>query len=475
MAIKVAFDVSEAKVRFIEQCKNQFWSFAHGLCLFLSYKESVCAASSTILVYNYILSGVEKGEARALVFGLGLPLRYPPPPIPCCPKCSSKGNSTMSVDSRSLKITSLVLLAIQNFAYGLSLTKSRQPNADGNVFFGPTAVVTTELLKIVIALCGLTWQLRSSKTQIGSSYTPLSSEDKEDLSTTEEKEWAESSIQTMPTPPARSSLSVMDLKTAVFNGNNLRVLFPAILFVCQNNLQIMSASYLDATEFQVLAQLKLVTAAICSVLMLKKKLNYQHWSCILFLFVGICLVQQGSSSSSSTSSAHAHTFLIGFAAMLGACSFSGVASISMEYLLKNELGFWISNLILAVYSIIPASIPIFADTIQRGSFDPYRYFTASVWLSIGLNAIGGVLVSMVMKYADNILKGFAVSAALIATLFVNSFLTHASFSWAKLLGALIVVGSMAGYGQVKIVPSSPRPQVDSSKMTSKDADAASLS
>lgn len=172
----------------------------------------------------------------------------------------------------------------------------------------------------------------------------------------------------------------------------------------------------------------------------------KHWTSILFLILGICVVQQASNVQSSSTSLDTHVdnqaFLIGSITMLAACCFSGVASITVEYLLKNETGFWASNLLLATYSIIPASVPLFADVYRRGQFDIYRHFTTSVWSAIVLNALGGLLVSMVMKYADNILKGFAVAASLIATVLLQS---HASFSWSRIAGASIVVGSMVGY------------------------------
>lgn len=194
----------------------------------------------------------------------------------------------------------------------------------------------------------------------------------------------------------------------------------------------------------------------------------KHWTSILFLILGICVVQQAGRGSNSFSASHLHpqAFLIGLTTMLGACCCSGVASITVEYLLKNETGYWASNLLLATYSIIPASIPLFADIYSRGQYDIYRHFNLSVWSAITLNAFGGLLVSMVMKYADNILKGFAIAASLIATVLLQS---HASFSWSRIGGASIVVCSMVGYSQASTAssPSSSSPTQSSISSASK--------
>ena len=42
-----------------------------------------------------------------------------------------------------------------------------------------------------------------------------------------------------------------------------------------------------------------------------------------------------------------------------------------------------------------------------------------MWYLVALNAIGGLIVAVVVKYADNILKGFACSMAIIITCMVS--------------------------------------------------------
>lgn len=75
-----------------------------------------------------------------------------------------------------------------------------------------------------------------------------------------------------------------------------------------------------------------------------------------------------------------------------------------------------------------------------------------------LNATGGLLVAVVVKYADNILKGFACSLAIILTCVFSIFLFGFKLSVQFSVGAGLVIGSIFLYGYV------PKPET---KTTSK--------
>lgn len=69
-----------------------------------------------------------------------------------------------------------------------------------------------------------------------------------------------------------------------------------------------------------------------------------------------------------------------------------------------------------------------------------------VWYLVTLQATGGLLVAMVVKYADNILKGFATSLAIVvacvASIILFNFQLTAQFS----LGTVLVISSIFLYG-----------------------------
>ncbi len=71
----------------------------------------------------------------------------------------------------------------------------------------------------------------------------------------------------------------------------LKLLIPAGLYTLQNNLLFVALSNLDAATYQVTYQLKILTTALFSVLMLGKKLDSLKWVSLVILMFGVSLVQ----------------------------------------------------------------------------------------------------------------------------------------------------------------------------------------
>ena len=74
-------------------------------------------------------------------------------------------------------------------------------------------------------------------------------------------------------------------------GETLKLLIPSGLYTLQNNLLFIALSNLDAATYQVTYQLKILTTALFSVLMLSKKLDSIKWISLVILMFGVSLVQ----------------------------------------------------------------------------------------------------------------------------------------------------------------------------------------
>ncbi|XP_060525598.1 UDP-N-acetylglucosamine transporter isoform X2 [Cylas formicarius] len=231
--------------------------------------------------------------------------------------------------------------------------------------------------------------------------------------------------------------------------DTLKVCVPSFVYLVQNNLLYVSASHLDAATYQVTYQLKILTTAMFSVFILKRTLLNTQWFSLVTLIVGVVLVQlaQGGESVSSHNAEGQNRF-IGFMAALAACVLSGFAGVYFEKMLKgSDVTVWMRNVQLSMCSIPFGWLSCYlydgAAIREKGFFFGYDKFVNYLVL---LQAVGGLIVAVVVKYADNILKGFATSLAIViscvASIYIFDFQLSAQFA----LGAAFVIFSIFLYG-----------------------------
>ena len=70
-----------------------------------------------------------------------------------------------------------------------------------------------------------------------------------------------------------------------------------------------------------------------------------------------------------------------------------------------------------------------------------------MWLAVALQACDGLVVAMVMKFADNIVKGFATSIAIVLTCLVGAYVSDFTLTLQFLLGAAAVVAAVGLYSR----------------------------
>ncbi|KAI8977345.1 UDP-galactose transporter [Mycotypha africana] len=232
----------------------------------------------------------------------------------------------------------------------------------------------------------------------------------------------------------------------------LKLAIPAVLYLIQNNLQYVAATNLDAATFQVTYQFKTLTTAFFSVVMLNRKLSHKQWIALALLTVGIAFVVLPKSNSPQYNTATDNATIgnqfnmEGLLSVSMACILSGVAGVYFEKVfygdnddeqLEEALSYWIRNMQLSMSSVLLAAV--FAVGIQDGSkiiengfFQNYSYMT---WIVIFIQAAGGIIVGLVMRYADNILKGFATSISIL----ISSMISYGLFEFQ--ITSLFIVGA----------------------------------
>ena len=214
----------------------------------------------------------------------------------------------------------------------------------------------------------------------------------------------------------------------------------------------LALTKLDATTYQVTYQLKILTTALFSVLMIphaSKKMTPQRWFSLLTLFLFVALSQTSPTTGDARSlTATPKDRTIGLICVITASCTSGFAGVYFEMVLKgSKTDLWVRNVQMGLPSVLLGFLSTyFKDGViinERGFLHGY---TPLVWVVISVQAGGGLLVAVVVKYADNIMKVFATSIAIVIGAVVNAVVGGFRPDFRFIVGAAGVCGSTVMYG-----------------------------
>ncbi|KAI1280363.1 UDP-N-acetylglucosamine transporter [Halotydeus destructor] len=315
---------------------------------------------------------------------------------------------TMTGTAATFKYVSLGVLVLQTTTMVLLLRYSRTAPIEGPRYLSSTAIVVSESLKI---LCCFLLVCRE-QGGIVSAITTIKEE--------------------VIHKPFETS----------------KLLVPATLYTVQNNLLFLALSNLDAATYQVTYQIKILTTALCSVVMLHKRLHVIQWFSLLMLMAGVTLVQwptdQELKATSQAALDNERNQFIGLLAVLTSCFLSGFTGVYFEKLVKyTTQSLWIRSFQLSIFGFIFGLIGVAVqdyEIVQTGGF--FQGYNRATWMVIALQAVGGMVVAIVMKYADNILKGFATSVSIVISTILSYYLLGDFVpSYTFVAGASVVISA----------------------------------
>ncbi|KAF9161239.1 hypothetical protein DFQ26_004747 [Actinomortierella ambigua] len=342
--------------------------------------------------------------------------------------------ATAMIGGIPLKYISLIVLAVQNSCLIIVMALAQGPGR--TPFYSSTAVFINEVVKLIVCT-GMT--IRETIKDTGRFYP-------------------------------------QDFLHEVFGGDAWKLAIPAMLYAVQNNLQYVASHALDPSTFQVTYQLKILTTALFSVLMLNKVLPGLKWMSLVMLTIGIGLVsmEEANNRSSSRGAAHASSgnpsalagvaneakggsyqaavvapsndrpeVVVGLMAVMIACILSGLSGVYFEKILKNtQSSVWLRNIQLSFFSLPFALLAIYLKdgqgVTEQGFFAGYDML---VYAAIACQSAGGLIVAVVLKYADNILKGFATSISIVISAIASVALFGSKIGSIFLLGTILVLGA----------------------------------
>jgi solute carrier family 35 (UDP-sugar transporter), member A1/2/3 len=229
---------------------------------------------------------------------------------------------------------------------------------------------------------------------------------------------------------------VHELSSIVFHRETMKLVVPAGLFTLQNFLIFVALSHLDAMTFQVLSQTKLLSAAVFSVWLLDRRLNRWQWISLVLLTLGVYFSQQtaqresftkggggGGGNAAAQQQPRYQSFVLGAVACIISGLSSSFAGVYFEKVVKTTSpSLAVRNIHLSLFGIPFALLSLLVldviPTWWNPSLPRFRFwqgYNVMTWCLVLVHAFGGLLVAVVVKYADNILKGFATGVAVIVS------------------------------------------------------------
>ncbi|TVT98764.1 hypothetical protein EJB05_55922 [Eragrostis curvula] len=178
---------------------------------------------------------------------------------------------------------------------------------------------------------------------------------------------------------------------------------PAVLYMVKNLLQYYIFAYVDAPAYQILKNLNIISTGVLYRIILKKKLSEIQWAAFILLCAGCTTAQLNPSS---------------------------------DHVLRTPIQGWMMAI-------------DYDAVMNKGFFYGYSFITVLMILN---HALSGIAVSMVMKYADNIVKVYSTSVAMLLTAVVSVFLFNFHLSLAFFLGSTVVSVSVYLHSIGKLQP-----------------------
>jgi UDP-galactose transporter len=143
--------------------------------------------------------------------------------------------------------------------------------------------------------------------------------------------------------------------------------------------------------------------------------------------------------------------ILGLTAVLMACFSSGFAGVYFEKMLKGStVSVWVRNIQLGFFGTIFATIYMLIYDGSEIAVDGFfKGYSTQVWFVVFNQAFAGLVVAAVIKYANNVLKGFAVAVSIILGSFISIFLFDFQPGIKFVMGASLVIGAVFLYSKYK--------------------------
>jgi len=221
----------------------------------------------------------------------------------------------------------------------------------------------------------------------------------------------------------------------------------ALIYGAMNILSFVALRNISAGMFTIFAQLKILTTATCSSVMLRRSYSMTKWRALIGLMMGVLLFSEPIWNTADTSvNPEGGNIALGTASVLIEVTLSGFASIYFEKVIKTDpeqLGIWERN-----YQLAFGSMPVYVLFMLYDGGGEVGYFggwsVVAVILAL-LGAAGGMLVALSIKHGDSILKTLATTGAIIFSATLDHMLLGGPLTSIMCIAGVQVIISICNY------------------------------
>jgi solute carrier family 35 (UDP-sugar transporter), member A1/2/3 len=230
---------------------------------------------------------------------------------------------------------------------------------------------------------------------------------------------------------------------------------PAALYALQNIAALEAYQNLDTLTFNVLNQTKTLSAALCCYLVMGRKQSFMQVLSLLLLLLSALIMERlvpldvfaTRGIPIEIPELGSRHWTHGVAPIMVASVISGLSGALSQKNLEAQGGgrnpyLFSMELCAASSLILFASLLASPDgkMIARDGF--WNGWTASTWIPILSNSIGGIIVGLVTKYAGSVRKGFALIFGMFLSGVVQALVTDEGVSVEQGVGGLLAAVSL---------------------------------
>jgi len=226
-----------------------------------------------------------------------------------------------------------------------------------------------------------------------------------------------------------------------------KMLFLAFMYGSMNILSFVALRNIGAGLFTIFAQLKILTTAMMSAIVLRRTYSSARWRALVSLMLGVLLFSEPIwNTDNRGKNVDGGSTLLGCGAVLIEVSLSGFASIYFEKVVKTDqeqMSIWERNFQLAMWSFpIYLGFILFEGGGNAGFLGGWS--NTALMLSV-LGAAGGLLVALSIKYGDSILKTLAVTGAILLSSLLDHYLLAGPLTPIMVIAGAQVVVAICNY------------------------------